>query len=217
MKTITSNLIPLISLLLISCGSDQKQKVTQSDEKLETVASKKEPELKDVTRKARSGLDIVKKGRAIIETVNELETQQPLQVTDFENWLPSTIQGLDKSKGGAFDINGAIGASAQYGGDYNKNIHIRIIDARGKEGAGAAGSFVSIQYDNLNKETTSGYTKTVTYDDTVVKEEYDKDQNSYFLYFFYNNTFSVQMQTKGFPQEELWNVFKEFNLDELSD
>lgn len=209
MKTIQKTLLLLmISMSLMACGQEAKQKNDNTKRPSKTFGK---------------GASVVEKIRDQNKEVTALKSLEPITVEELEKWLPQTIKGMNKVKGGALAQDGIVGVNAsylskhpEYGKDYGKTLDILIIDGHGERGATASRSFVSIKYDNLNSENSDGYTKTITHESTVVKEEFDSHNNTYTLSFFYNNRFGVEMKLKGFEQKELWSVFKEINLEKLS-
>jgi len=193
---------------MTSCAQESKQKNENTNKPAKTFGK---------------GASAIEKIRALNKETSALKSLEPLKVKELENWLPETIKGMHKTKGGALTQDGIIGINAsylkehpEYGKDFGTTVSILIIDGHGEKGAVAAGSFVSIKYDNINSDKSNGYTKTIMYEDTVVKEEYTKHNKLYTLSFFYDNRFAVEMKLKGFEQNELWEVFKAFKLNELT-
>jgi len=169
------------------------------------------------------GASVVEKIRALNKEKNALKTLNPLTIKELQDWLPDNIKGMHKTESTALTQSGITGVNAEfleehpeYGKDYGKNLSILIIDGHGERGAAAVGPYVSVTYGNINTEKSNGYTKTVMYEDTAVKEEFNSNNNTYTLSFFYNNRFGVEIKLKGFKQNELWEVFKEFNLQSLN-
>lgn len=194
-------------LFLYSCGNNSNQ-------------AKKE--IKSPLEKIKKGSSMVSKIRSLNAEKDALKKLKPATVEDFENWLPETVLGLQKTKGGAIQQDGIVGVNAeyietnnQYGKSYAKKMNILIIDGRGEKGALAVTPFIAIQHDNINKQKSDGYTKTKTIDGTIVKEEYNSNDKSYKLSFLYNKHFGVEMKMNRCKEDELWPMVKALNLQKL--
>lgn len=203
-------LILLFSMAFMWSSCGQEAKTTKEETKTASQTIKK-------------GASPIEKIRALNKETEALKTRQPKTAKEFENWLPESVLGMHKISGGALTQDGITGVNAkyleehpEYGKDYGKNISILIIDGHGEKGAMAVASFAAIKLENINSEESGGYTKTVNYEDTIVKEEFDKSNKTYTLSFFYNNRFGVEMKAKGIEQNKLWDVFKAFKLDNLT-
>lgn len=188
----------LLVCLVFSCGNETK---TNS---LEPTNS--------VVEKVSKGASAVEKLRAMNKEKEALKGKASIAVPTLEDWLPETVLGMQKTKGGALTQDGIIGINArymdmnnQYGKDYANYVNILIIDGHGEKGSAAALEFISTKYDG-----------NTTYGNTTVKEEFNESDNTTTLKFFYKNRFGVKIKAKGFKKNEVWDVFKDFNLDKIT-
>lgn len=191
----------LLVCLVFSCGNETKTNNSETKN--------------SVVEKVSKGTSAIEKLRAMNKEKKALKGKASIAVATLENWLPETVLGMQKTKGGALTQDGITGINArymdmnnQYGKDYANYANyanILIIDGHGEKGSAAALEFISTKYDG-----------NATYDNTTVKEEFSENDNTTTLKFFYNNRFGVEMKTKGFKKNEAWDVFKAFNLDKLT-
>src|SRR5690606_11665511 len=147
------------------------------------------------------------------ETLKKLT---PISIEALKNWFPESIGDLPKTNSDALSMAGAITAFATYGPNTSKQIHLQLVDGAGEKGAAATGVFRAIKYDKTNKESYGDYSKIKDYEGTVVREDFDKSYNRYTLSFFYNNRFAVKLKVTGFEQNEIWSIFKEFKMKQLT-
>lgn len=207
MKTINKHIlistIFVIQVMLFSCGSDNKKE----DENQKTDS---------VVEKIKTGNNFVKGARDLAAESEALKKLTPISTETLKAFFPKTIYGMPKTNSNALDMAGASTAFATYGKNTSKQIKLRILDGAGEKGSAATGVYRAIKYDKTNKEEYGDYIKIKEYNNTIVKEHYDKSQNRYTLEFFYSDRFAVNLQVTGFQQEDVWPIFKEFKLNELN-
>lgn len=188
----------LLVCLVFSCGNETKTNNSETKN--------------SVVEKVSKGTSAVEKLRAMNKEKEALKGKASIAVATLEDWLPETVLGMQKTKGGALTQDGIIGINArymdmnnQYGKDYANYVNILIIDGHGEKGSAAALEFISTKYDG-----------NTTYGNTTVKEEFNESDNTTTLKFFYSNRFGVEIKAKGFKKNEVWDVFKDFNLDKIT-
>lgn len=206
MKTISKHIlisaIFVLQSILLSCGSDSKNEVNKKTN--------------SVIEKVKTGNNFVKGARDLASESEALKKLTPIPVETLKAFFPETIYGMPKTNSNALDMVGASTAFATYGKSTSKQIKLRILDGAGEKGSAATGVYRAIKYDKTNKEAYGDYIKIKEYDNTIVKEHFNKSQNRYTLEFFYNNRFAVNLQVTGFQQEDVWKIFKEFDLNKLN-
>jgi len=200
MKYLNNYSLLLIVFLLLSCGNDEKKDAKDTN----TIADK-----------IKTGNNLVKGARDLAEESEALKNLTPISVETLKAFFPETIYGLPKTNSDALDMAGTSTAFATYGQNTSKQIKLRIIDGAGKKGSAATTVYRAIKYDKTNKEDYGDYIKTKEYEGTIVKERFDKSQNRYILEFFYDDRFAVNLKVTGFQQEDVWVIFKEFQLKNL--
>lgn len=201
MKPLKCYIFLLVSCLLLSCNSNGKEKNNGNNS--------------SVLEKVKTGNNFVNGARDLASESEALKKLTPISTETLKAFFPETIYGMPKTNSNALDMAGASTAFATYGQNTSKQIKLRILDGAGEKGAAATGVYRAIKYDKTNKEAHGDYIKIKEYDDTIVKEHFDKNQNRYTLEFFYNDRFAVNLQVTGFQQEDVWKIFKEFKLHNL--
>jgi len=192
MKTITSNLIPLISLLLISCGSKEE--------------NKKEPE-------TSSTIDLVKTVKDMQENRETLVNETPLTKEQFAAWLPETLLGLPLTSSSINMLPGIGSCGATYSVK-NRRVRVMIIDGAGEKGNNAVSTYRMSNTMEYDEKGSWGTTKTTTINGIKVKESNLKN-GKFNLSMFYDNRFAVDVETYEVRHEELEQLVKELNLGQL--
>jgi len=190
------------SLLLYTCGNNDRSEASSKTN--------------SVVNKIKTGNNLVKGARDLAAESEALKKLTPIPVETLKVFFPETIYSLPKTNSNAIDMAGASTAFATYGQNTSKQINIQLIDGAGDKGSAATGVYRAIKYDKTNREEYGDYTKIKDYEGTMVKEHFDKSQNRYTLEFFYNERFAVKLKVTGFEQKNVWSIFKEFQLDKLS-
>lgn len=176
----------------------------------------KKPKTNSVVNKIKTGNNFVKGARDLAADSEALKKLTPLSTETLKTFFPESIYGLPQTNSNALDMAGTSTAFATYGQNTSKQINIQLIDGAGKKGSAATTVYRAIKYDTINKEEYGDYTKTKEYEGTKVKEHFDKSQNRYTLEFFYNDRFAVKLKVTGFEQNDVWSIFKEFQLNNLN-
>ncbi|MDC6384648.1 hypothetical protein PP180_04695 [Muricauda sp. SK9] len=202
MKNLKFFVALLVAMTVASCGNKAEKETHQ---KSNTVVEKVKP-----------GNNLVKGARELAAESEALKKLDPIAIEDLKKWFPESIGGLSKTNSDAIAMAGAVTAFVTYGTHTNKQINLQMIDGAGDKGAAATGVFRAIKYDKTNNESYGDYNKIKEYEGTVVREDFDKNQNRYILGFFYNDRFAIKLKVTGFEQHEIWNIFKEFKLDGLT-
>ncbi|TWO32034.1 hypothetical protein E1J38_011705 [Seonamhaeicola sediminis] len=201
MKILNYYSLLLVLCLVLSCGNNEKKETNQKTN--------------SVVNKIKTGNNLVKGARDLAAESEALKKLTPISVETLKAFFPETIYGMPKTNSNALDMAGASMAFAIYGQNTSKQINIRFFDGAGEKGSAATASYRAIKYDKTNKEEYGDYTITKAYEDSMVKEHFDKGQNRYTLEFFYNGRFAVNLKVTGFEQKDVWPIFKEFKLNNL--
>ncbi|TBN06711.1 hypothetical protein EYD45_02170 [Hyunsoonleella flava] len=189
------------SLLLYTCGNNDRSEASSKTN--------------SVVNKIKTGNNLVKGARDLAAESEVLKKLTPISVETLKAFFPETIYGMPKTNSNALDMAGASTAFATYGQNTSKQIKLRILDGAGEKGSAATTVYRAIKYDKTNKEAYGDYIKIKEYDNTIVKQHFDKNQNRYTLEFFYNDRFAINLQVTGFQQKDVWAIFKEFQLHNL--
>lgn len=192
MKTITSNLIPLISLLLISCGGKE--------------GNKTEPETSVTT-------ELVKIVKDTQENRETLIDETPLTKEQFAAWLPETVLGMPLTSSTINMLPGIGSCGATYSVQ-NRRVRVMIIDGAGEKGNNAVSTYRMSSTMEYDEKGSWGSTKTTNINGIKVKESNLKN-GKFNLSMFYDNRFAVDVETYEVGHEELEQLVKELNLGQL--
>ena len=195
-------LIACFSFLFYSCGGEEKQ-----SSKVSTNT---------VIGKIKTGNNLVKGARELATESEALKELTPIAIEKLKAFFPETVYGLPRTNSNALDMAGASTAFATYGQNTSKQIKLRILDGAGDKGSAATAVYRAIKYDKTNREEYGDYTRVKNYDHIIVKEHFDKGQNRYTLEFFYANRFAVNLKVTGFEQNDVWPIFREFQLKNIN-
>lgn len=190
-----------VVLLLVSCSSKENRK-----KKLETPNS---------VELIKPQHDTPKESEKVNGALETLSKMQHFSKEEFIAWAPENIKGLPKTHADANIMVGIGQGMVNYGKSSDKHIELMIIDGAGPNGASAVAPYRSIKDRTFTEKNEYGHTRMTQYEGTAVKEVYSISSKEYVLSFFYAERFGLQLKVTGFPQSELWNIFKEFNLERL--
>ena len=192
MKIYTSHLIPLISLLLISCGGKE--------------GNKTEPE-------TSSTIDLVETVKDMQENKETLVNETPLTKEEFALWLPETLLGMPLSSSTINMIPGLGSCGATYSIN-NRRVRVMIFDGAGEKGNNAVNTYRFSSTREYDEKGSWGYTKSNMINGIKVKESSLKS-GKFSLSMFYNNRFAVDVETYEVSHDELEQIVKDLNLEQL--
>lgn len=192
MKTIMSNLIPLISLLLISCGGKAENKTSQE---------------------VSSTTGMVKTARDIQDDRETLIHKTPLTKEQFAAWLPQTLLGMSLTSSNINMLPDMGSCGATYS-ENNRRVRVMILDGAGKKGNNAVNTYRFSSTREYDEKGSWGTTKTKIINGLKVKESALKS-GKFSLSLFYDNRFAVDVETYEVGQEELDQLLKELHLEML--
>ncbi|MAO18039.1 hypothetical protein J0656_15800 [Muricauda ruestringensis] len=192
MKINNSYIIPFVSFLLVSCGSKESKKPDQD---------------------ATNTVELVRTAKDVQENQSSLANETPLTKEEFASWLPETLLGMPLTSS-TINLLPDIGSCSATYSVNNRRIRVMVIDGAGEKGNNAVSSYrmsSTIEYD---EKGTWGSTKTTTISDIKVKESSLKN-GKFNLSMFHENRFAVDVETYEVGHEELEQLVKELNLEQL--
>ena len=142
---------------------------------------------------------------------------QPVDFHRLKDMLPETIGGLRRTEasgqsGEAMGIKGS-SAAARYGDGGNASVQVEITDLGSLSGlAGLAARFDP----SMEKETDTGYERTIKINGQLVHERYDRRARSGEVSVILNNRFSVTVNGSGVDAGVLTGALKELDMSKLA-
>lgn len=147
------------------------------------------------------------------DNVAKLKEITPLSKTDFTEWLPKSLSGMNQNKLMINDYNDLATLNVDFtkGEQYFK---LNIVDGAGDRGSRMTAPAFTIATQNLDQETYTGYLKTTRENQIIAKERYTKLTEDYNIQFFYNNRFFTTIQS-NLDRDQVWNLIMDLNFDNL--
>jgi len=144
-----------------------------------------------------------------------LKDTEPVTKEQFESWLPKTLIDLPLTTSTINMIPGLGSCSGTYNVG-NKRIRVMVIDGAGDRGASGVSSYMFASNMDYDEDNDSRYTKTKFIDGVKVKETFHKSDGNYHISMFYGERFAVDIETKEINHNELEQLIKELNLEQLA-
>ena len=192
MKINNSYIIPFVSFLLVSCGSKESKKPDQD---------------------ATNTVELVRTAKDVQENQSSLANETPLTKEEFASWLPETLLGMPLTSS-TINLLPDIGSCSATYSVNNRRIRVMVIDGAGEKGNNAVSSYRMSSTIEHDEKGTWGSTKTTTISDIKVKESSLKN-GKFNLSMFHENRFAVDVETYEVGHEELEQLVKELNLEQL--
>ena len=181
----------------------------------------KTKEIKDVVSETQ---EIVKKtSKEAIEapkTLNHLEAltkMTPVSDDAIKAWMPEELLGMPREffNSGLMSQFGISSAAATFKQKANTYINIKFVDGAGEKGVTAIGPFFMTKSMEVNRESASGYEKTVEQDGIKASERYTKSNEKYRITFLYKERLGITIESENLDREIVWKAIDAFDFDAL--
>ncbi|WP_411768912.1 hypothetical protein [Winogradskyella sp. A3E31] len=147
------------------------------------------------------------------ENAEVLKNLSPLSETEFKDWLPSNIAGLNQEDLviNAYEDFATLNVNFKNGDNYFK---LNIIDGAGTRGSQLVAPAHKIAIENLDRDVPTGYTKTVKENNIIAREYYKELIKEYRILFFYNNRIYTTI-TSNLKRDDIWEAVKDLEFENL--
>tara|TARA_R110002049_G_scaffold72563_4_gene187799 strand:- start:4505 stop:5113 length:609 start_codon:yes stop_codon:yes gene_type:complete len=199
MDSLKNTLLAMLVILVISCEEDSK---------------KLKQEVKNTTTKIKNTSKVAEDGDIMLENIEKLKQVTPVSKEQFESWVAETLIDLPKASSMINFIPGLSSSGTTYS-KQNKSVRVMVIDGAGEKGASGVGPYRMSSTMDYDQEDEWGYTKSRIINGIKVKESYRKSGEAYTLSMFYGDRFAVDVKTSKVTKEELDDIMKELNLEQL--
>jgi hypothetical protein len=196
------------ALLMINGCSKKDDGQTQSSEQ---SAAKNTPNIP-----VNNDDPVAQTRQALMET-NQGKDIKPVEMDALKGLLPADLAGMNRTNASA-EHNQMMGydmatAEAEYQAQ-DSNIRITIIDYGNLSGSMKMGlvSWSMMQY---NRETDTGYEKTITYKGYKGMEKYDKENKSGSVQIFVKDRFMVTVEGNQITMDHLKNAIDKIDTKKL--
>lgn len=213
----------VVSLILIGCGKKDKDQQNQSSDSpsVESVASdtgQKESISVAVADQSKNMAEVEAKNKQKLLEMNDGKDIQPVETGTLKDFLPAKLTGMKRADA-VVERNQMMGvdmavARARYEAT-DSSIRIVIMDVGNLSGPMKMGmtGWTMAQY---NRETETGYEKTITYKGYKGMEEYDNSEKDGGIRVFVADRFVVEVQGNQTSMDAIKKAMDEIDLKKLA-
>lgn len=165
----------------------------------------------------KSTLGALKEFSEKAEEMSKKEAVDPVSFQELKELLPGTLAGISRTEAEG-ESNGSMGfkisvAKGRYE-DGDKNIELDIMDLGGVGGFAVAG-LAAWTLAESERETDTGYERTIKLDGHKGFEKYDNTSQSGELKLFINERFLVSLDARNIPMDDLKSAFRQIDFSKL--
>jgi len=179
-------------------------------------------EVKEKLKKAKQGVSnvttIAEKAQEAQEDIEKLKDVTPLTNEELKEWLPQSVEGLERS---GFKVGAAGYANvASIEGTYSlkgqdQKFKVSVIDGAGQAGSMIIAGLGMAAKMDMEQEDENKHTKSVTVGDVRAQQTFHKKRNETALQFVVDNRFGVMVNGVKMNPEKTWKFVEELNLNNL--
>lgn len=208
----------VVPILIVACGSSSDE-MDDAAKEMEKAAAKMADAGKEMGESMGDGFedmaDAMKQmGKAFSDEVDV----EPVDFRDLKKLLPGKAAGLKRvdasgEKNSVFGIQ-VSSAKAEYEGRKGQSLEISITDLGTMKGIGRYAGFAWSMAD-IDKETDSGYEKTIKYKSYKGFEEYDHEQKEGKIELIVAGRFAVEIKGNEIKNDKLKDALDDIDIDKL--
>ena len=154
------------------------------------------------------------------DKAEEMSQKQPVEPVNFQELkalLPENLAGVARTEVGGESTDG-MGfkmsvAKAEYR-EEDKTLNVDIMDLGGVAGFGIAG-LAAWTLANVERETSTGYERTIKLDGHKGFEKYDNELKDGELKVFINDRYLVSIEGNNVPMESIKSAFRQLDISKL--
>jgi hypothetical protein len=207
-----------VAVLATGCGK-KKEKPVSRIEAERPVPAEAKGEAPSPRSSGTSPEQVEQAMAAMKQAMTGGKTVDPIDFRKLKDVFPESLAGLKRDKTSG-EKNSAMGmsvstAEARYGGDAEKTITLKITDMGGMQGV-ARMAHLGWSMAEVDRETDTGYEKTVTVAGNKGLETYDRDDKSGKVQLLVAQRFMVEARLHGVEPDAIQTLAKELPLDQLA-
>lgn len=169
------------------------------------------------TEEAKSTLGAFKELADRAEEMTKKEPVEPVTHQELKEILPGELAGIPRTETES-ESNQAIGfkvslAKGRYSND-DKQIDLNIMDLGGVGGFAVAG-LAAWTLAEGEKETATGYERTIKLDGHKAFEKYNNESKQGDLKLFFNERYLVSLESHGLSMDEIKSAYRQLELSKL--
>jgi hypothetical protein len=208
----------LVPLLIVACGSN-KDEMEEAAADMEEAAEKMAEAGKEMGDSMGEGFEemaeaMKQMGKAFSDEVDV----EPVDFRDLKKLLPGKAAGFKRvdasgEKNAIFGIK-VSSAEATYEGRKGASIDISITDLGTMKGVSRYAGFAWSMAD-IDKETDTGYERTISYKGHKGFEEYDEEQKEGKIEIIVAGRFAVEIDGYEIKNDKLKDALEDIDIDKL--
>lgn len=212
-RTMAVGLVVMLALA-VACSGCMRKKRQEMKEAVKQMQAAAEQ-----MQKAAPAVSQMEQAAKAMEQAAAAAPVEPVDFRELKALLPEELPGLKRTEASG-EKNGAMGvvvsmAEARYGNDEGASVRIKIQDMGGLSGFAAMAQF-GWAMQEIDKETETGYERTVMIGGNKALEKYDRENKSGGLQIMIKSRFMVDVDCDGIAPEALKDVSAKLPLDKLS-
>ena len=217
MSSVGLRILTVVTAVAVVCGCGRK---SAEQKKMEAAAKQMSELAGKVAQEGQpSQADMAKTVEAMQKA---MATQSKVELVDFRELkalLPESLSGL-KRMNASGEKSGAMGfsvskAEASYGNDEGASLDIEITDMGGLNNFAAMAQFAWAMHE-IDRETQTGYEKTVTLDGYKGYEEFDRESKAGKVQVMVKGRFLVEVRGGNLGMDAIQGALKAINLGKLA-
>ncbi len=172
---------------------------------------------KEESEEKKSTLGAFKEFAEKAEEMSKKEAVEPVSFQELKELLPSELAGIPRTEAQG-ESNGSMGfkisvAKGRYK-EEDKSIDVDIMDLGGVGGFAVAG-LAAWTLAESERETDTGYERTIKLDGHKGFEKYNNTDKSGELKLFLNERFLVSLEGENLSMDEIKSAFRQINFSKL--
>ena len=172
---------------------------------------------KEESEEKKSSLGAFKEFAEKAEEMSKKEAVEPVSFQELKELLPSELAGIPRTEAEG-ESNGSMGFKISVAkGKYNegdKSIDVDIMDLGGVGGFAVAG-LAAWTLAESERETDTGYERTIKLDGHKGFEKYNNTDKAGELKLFLNERFLVSLEGENLSMDEIKSAFRQINFSKL--
>lgn len=209
--------------LIFALGCGKNDSKSQAEKKMEQAATELEEAGEQIAKGAEGGAEnLAEAMEKMGESISQMgdEAVEPIDFRELKALLPESLPNLPRQnasgeKTSAFGIKVSQAEGNYANQDDGKELNIEITDMGSVKGfiAMAGASWMMA---DIDRETDSGFERTMSYKGHRGYEEFDTDSNSGNIQLVVADRFMVQIDGMGMKMDEIKAALDRVDLDKLA-
>jgi hypothetical protein len=217
MSSVGLNILTVVTAVAVVCGCGRK---SAEQKKMEAAAKQMSEMAEKVAQEGQpSQADMAKTVEAMQKAMANQSKVEPVDFRELKALLPESLKGMKRGDASG-EKSGAMGmsiskAEASYDSDSGASVDIEITDMGGINNFAAAAQF-GWAMQEIDRETKTGYEKTMTIAGYKGYEEYDRENKSGKVQVMVKGRFMVEARGSSVDMDAIQAAIKAVDLNKLA-